>query len=129
MDKALCNMFFEMILNPVARNLVVLVLALTLTVSVAPAAMAGTAMINCNMGSMDVQAISSPDQHGLPMQKQQMPVKDTGSCCTTACAGELPQVGYSPVLASMPAVPGWSVQAELVNTRSPPELPPPIAIL
>ena len=124
-------MFFEMIVNPIARKLAVLVLAFTLTVAVAPVAMAGTAMIDCNTASVDMQTSMSQDQHGMPMQKQQRPNKDMDSCCAATCASAigLPQAEYSPVLASTPAVPGWSVQAELANMRSRPELPPPIAIL
>jgi hypothetical protein len=119
--------------NLIARKLVVFVLALILTAGVAPMAMAGTAAASCDMamGSMDMQASLSQDQHGMPMQEQQMPFKDMGSCCTATCAGAsgLSQVGYSPVLASKPAVPGWSVQAELTGIHSRPELPPPIATL
>jgi hypothetical protein len=124
-------MFFAMDANQIALKLVVLVLALALAVGAAPMAMAGTATIGCDMGSMDMQASMSQDQHGVPLQKQQTPAKDTDSCCTATCAGTVgfPQVAYSPMLASNPAVPGWSVQAGLASNRSRPELPPPIAIL
>jgi hypothetical protein len=124
-------MLFAMGANLIARKLVVLVLALAVAAGVAPMAMAGTAMTGCDMGSMLRQASLSADQHGMPMQKPQTPAKDTGNCCTAICADAtgLPQIGYSPVLASKPVVPGWSVQAELANTRSRPELPPPIPIL
>jgi hypothetical protein len=112
-----------------AHKFVVLVLALTLAVGIAPMAMAGTAMIGCDMGAMDMQPSQSPGQHGMPMQKQQTPSKDGGGCCTATCASALPQFGYSPMLATAPADSAWSVQAELANTRSRPELPPPIALL
>jgi hypothetical protein len=121
------------LMSPIARKFFVLVLALTLAAGVAPMATARTAMDDCGMtmAAMDSAASLSQDQQTMPMEKQQAPFKDMGGCCTATCAGAsgLPHVEYSPVLAIQPAVPGWSVQAELAGTRSRPELPPPIAIL
>jgi hypothetical protein len=116
-----------------AHKFVVLVLALALAVGIAPMAVAGTSMVGCDMSmaSMDMPMSMSRDQHAMPMQKQQTPSKDKGDCCMATCSGAigLPHVGYSPVLASKPVVSGWPVQAEWANTRSRPELPPPIALL
>jgi len=129
-------MLSAMAQNPITRRLAVLVLALALIVSGAPVAMAATGMGDCGMamGSMAMQESPSQDQHGMdmtaPMQKQQMPCKDMGGFCTaTGGAIDLPQVGYSPVLAGKPAVSAWPVQAELASVRSRPDIPPPIAVL
>jgi hypothetical protein len=121
--------------GPIARKLAAFVVALTLVVSGASAAMAATGMNDCGMtmSSMDMQASMSQDQHGMdmtaPMQKQHMPCKDIGGFCTaTGGAVDLPQVGYSPVLAGRPAVSAWPAQAELASLHSRPDIPPPIAI-
>jgi hypothetical protein len=127
------NMLFAMDVNVIARKLATFLLALTLVVGVVPVATAGTAMADCgmSMASMGIQASMAPDHHGVPMHDQQMPCKDMGGLCMATCgsAVSLSQAGYSPLLASKPAMPGWPAQAELAGTRARPDIPPPITIL
>ena len=128
----------EMAANLIVRKLVALVFALTLAIGSAPAAVAATRIGDCGMVStlmdmhaMDMRVSMSQDQQSMPMHDHQIPSKDLGSMCTTACgcAIGLPQIAYSPVLASRPAMPGWALQTKFASVFSRPDLPPPIAIL
>jgi hypothetical protein len=126
-----------MVAYPIVRKLAAVVLALTLVVGGGSLAMAATGMTDCGMATdaMSMQSSMTQDQPGMamstPLQKQHMPCKDMGGICAATCssAANLPHHSYSPVLASAPAVPGWSLQTEFASVFSRPDIPPPITTL